>query len=96
MNNIWNKITQLARIKMSEKEEKTLVTQVKNTMVFFEHISSVSTESVEPLTTPFSESLPFRKDEKKHFKQDLLQSAPSLEGRYIQVPKVISTSKKDS
>ena len=96
MNNIWNKITQLARLKMSEKEENLLISQVQKIIAFFEHISSVPTDSIEPLTTPFNENLPFRKDTHKNFDKDLLKQAPSLNGQYIQVPKVVSTSKKES
>jgi len=95
MNNIWNKITLLARLKMPEKEEKHLISQVQKIVAFFEHISSAPTDSTEPLTTPFNDKLPFRKDEHKSFNKDLLKQAPSLNGQYVQVPKVVSTLKKE-
>ena len=93
--NIWDQITQLAHLKMNKEEEALLFPQVQNIIDFFNHISQVSTEGVEPLTTPIDEPLALRTDhtekEKNDINQDLLNQAPSLSENFVKVPLVVDS-----
>ena len=88
--NIWTRITRLARLKMTKKEEDIVFPQVQNLVVFFDHISQVDTEGVEPLISPLEESLAFRADEVCE-KFELLNQSSSFEEPFIKVPLVVQT-----
>ncbi len=80
---------------MTQEEQELLIPQVQKIIGFFQHISSIPTDKVEPLITPVEENLPFRADDSKTDFQNLLDQAPSLEGSYVKVPLVVSASKKE-
>ena len=91
--NIWTRITRLARLKMTKKEEDIIFPQVQNLVVFFDHISQVDTEGVEPLISPVEEPLAFRVDEVCE-KFELLNQLSSLDGPFVKVPLVVQTDSK--
>lgn len=92
--NIWTRITKLGRLKMKKEEEDIIFPQVQNMVAFFNHISQVPTEDVEPLISPMEDPLPFRGDEiSEPF--ELLSQAPSLEGSFVKVPLVVKTDSKN-
>ena len=88
--NIWTRITKLAHLKIKKEEEEIIFPQVQNIVAFFDHISQVSTENVEPLISPIEDPLPFRVDEVCEGSK-LLDQAPSLEGPFVKVPLVVQT-----
>jgi len=88
--NIWVRITKLAHLKMTKEEEENIFPQVQNIVTFFDHISQVSTENVEPLVSPMEDPLPLRAD-KACEKSKLLDQAPSVEGAFVKVPLVVQT-----
>ncbi len=92
MKEQWNKMIQLAHIKMSEQEKKTIFPQIQNIIKYFHHISKLSTDKVEPLISPMEEPLVFREDSaySKENPNELTKQAPSLEGQYIKVPSVVN------
>ncbi len=90
MMNIWSRITKLAHLKMKKEEEEIIFPQVQNIVKFFDHISQVSTENVEPLISPMEDPLPLRIDEVCRT-SELLDQAPSLEGKFVKVPLVVHT-----
>lgn len=90
MMNIWSRITKLAHLKMTKEEEEIIFPQVQNIVTFFDHISQVSTENVEPLISPIENPLPFRMDEVCET-SEILDQTPSLKGRFVKVPLVVQT-----
>ena len=88
--NIWNKITQLSRLKLSKEEEKLLIPQVKKIIEFFNNISHIQTDNLEPLISPIEKSAPLRPDEvKTNISSEKLLSQAHQENQYIRVPLVI-------
>jgi len=75
---------------MKKEEEEIIFPQVQNIVAFFDHISQVPTESVEPLISPMEDPLPFRADEVCG-RSKLLDQAPSIEGPFVKVPLVVQT-----
>ena len=88
--NIWTRITKLAHLKMKKEEEEIIFPQVQNIVTFFDHISQVPTENVEPLISPMEDSLPLRVD-KVCEKFKLLDQVPSFEAPFVKVPLVVQT-----
>ena len=89
---IWNKITHLSRLKLSAKEESSLIPQVKKIIEFFNNISHIPTEDVEPLISPIEKTIPLRSDEvNTYISSEKLLSQTLQEDQYVKVPLVIST-----
>jgi len=90
-------IAGLARIKISEKEEKSLQKDLSSILEYIEKLNKVDTTGVEPLyqTTGLVDS--FRSDEPRgEFKMDeslnekLIGQAPHKEKRFVKVKSVLS------
>ncbi len=90
-------IASLARIKITEKEEKSLKKDLSSILEYIDKLNEVDTEKVEPLyqTTGLVDS--FRVDEPRgEFKMDenlnekLIGQAPYKEGRFVKVKSVLS------
>ena len=90
-------IANLARIKISEKEEKGLKKDLSSILEYIEKLNEVDTTEVQPLyqTTGLVNS--FRDDEPRgEFKMDenlnekLVGQAPHSENRFIKVKSVLS------
>ena len=90
-------IAELARIKISDKEEKNLKKDLSSILEYIDKLNEVDTTGVEPLyqTTRLVNS--FRSDETRgEFKMDenlnekLIDQAPHKEGRFIKVKSVFS------
>lgn len=88
-------IAQLARIKLTEKEEKSLKKDLSSILEYIEKLNEVDTTEVEPLyqTTGIVNS--FRNDEPRmEFQMDenlnkkLIGQAPNKENRFIKVKSV--------
>ncbi|OGN00987.1 MAG: hypothetical protein A3I26_02530 [Candidatus Yanofskybacteria bacterium RIFCSPLOWO2_02_FULL_43_10] len=93
-------IANLARIKISEKEEKSLKKDLSSILEYIEKLNEIDTTGVEPLyqTTGLVNS--FRKDEPRgEFKMDenlnekLIGQAPRKENRFIKVGSVFEKNK---
>lgn len=90
-------IASLARIKISDKEEKSLKKDLSSILEYIDKLNEVDTTGVEPLyqTTGLVNS--FRTDEPRgEFKMDeslnekLIGQAPHQENRFIKVKSVLS------
>ena len=53
---IWNKITHLSRLKLTDKEQELLIPQVKKIIEFFNNISHIPTDSIQPLISPIEKN----------------------------------------
>ena len=90
-------IASLARIKITEKEEKDLKKDLSSILGYVEKLNEADTTGIEPLyqTTGLVDS--FRSDEPRgEFKMDenlnekLIGQAPHKEGRFVKVKSVLS------
>ena|SRR3989344_4360072 len=90
-------IAELARIKISSKEEKSLKKDLSSILEYINKLNEVDVTGVEPLyqTTELVNS--FRSDEPRgEFKMDenlnekLIGQAPHKEGRFVKVKSVLS------
>ena len=84
-------IAKLARIAMSDAEIEAMVPELNNILSWVEHLSSVDTEGVEPLTAVIENKLRLRDDAVTDGdKRDvILANAPDAEHGFFAVPKVI-------
>ncbi|OGT98417.1 MAG: asparaginyl/glutamyl-tRNA amidotransferase subunit C [Gammaproteobacteria bacterium RIFOXYB2_FULL_38_6] len=89
--NDLNRIAELARLTVNEKEAESLCPQLDNILKLVDIMNSVDTSNIEPLAHPLGFKQPMRRDEVTEINQrELFQkNAPWVEeGLYI-VPKVI-------
>ncbi len=92
--NQLTKTAHLARLKLSEKEESEFTEQLKVVFEYFNQISSVDTQGVEPLIYPLEgleKSLSLRPDKVQALEnqEELLSLAPERLGNEYKVPPVV-------
>lgn len=86
-----HKIAQLARLALTEKEEQVFEPQLNAIFKYFEELSTVHTEGVEPLITPSEIEYVLREDSKQVTLtvEEALQNAPERSGNLFRVPPVV-------
>ncbi len=85
-------LQKLARIDLSEEEEKKLLCNLKDILVHVEEMNEVDTEGVEPCSHVIKGvTAPMRDDEEERLipREEFLKNAPEHIGGMIRVPKVI-------
>ncbi len=85
------RIAHLARIAVSDEEVPRLQGEINAILGFVEQLAAVDVEGVEPMTSVIPMRMKWRADEvTDHAGADaIVANAPSGEGRYFTVPKVI-------
>ncbi len=85
------KIANLARIEVSEKELETTAGELNNILDWVEQLSEVDTDGVEAMTSVVETSLPRRDDVVTDggYRDQVLKNAPQAEHGFFAVPKVI-------
>lgn len=85
------KIAHLARLQVKPEEEKALLESLDNVLTWMEKLNEVDTDGIEPLIHITGEVNNWREDSGKNTlsRTDALANAPSQDGTYIKVPKVI-------
>jgi aspartyl-tRNA(Asn)/glutamyl-tRNA(Gln) amidotransferase subunit C len=85
------KIAHLARLEVKPEEEQSLLESLDNVLTWMEKLNEVDTDGVEPLIHITGEVNNWREDASKNTlsRTDALANAPSQDGIYIKVPKVI-------
>ena len=87
-----NKVAQLAHIKLSPEEEKSLTEDLSKVLSYVEQINSIEgLDAVEPTSHPLNSEDVFRKDEVENqaSAKEVLKHAPDPHGEFFKVPKVI-------
>lgn len=84
-------IAKLARLKITDQETVQYAEQLSSILKYFEQVSEIKTEGVEPLVTPTDIESFWRPDEdKKTFSTDeILANAPDKTGNLFTVPPVV-------
>lgn len=85
------KVSQLARLKLSEAELAAIREQLSAVLENFQSLSHVDTIGVRPLFTPTDIEQILRPDVAEQFDSEkLLSNAPEKSGRLFKVPPVVS------
>ena len=71
--------------------EKKLIDELNNILVWVDELQKVNTQEVEPMLSVFNESMNMRKDNpESNFKSDqILENAPEKNAGFFVVPKVV-------
>lgn len=90
-NELIDKLANLAKLNFDDTAKETIREDLEKVLTFFEKISELDTENVEPLIYMNEEVNVFRKDEAKQLitREEGLKNAPLQDGEFIKVPKVI-------
>lgn len=85
------KVASLARLKINKEELQKYGQQLNSIVSYFEKISSIPTEGVEPLVTPTDMEVIFREDVVSEFEatEEALNQAPEKAGQLYKVPPVV-------
>lgn len=85
------KVANLARLNLSEKQENELEQQLSKILGFVEQLSEVDTDNVEPLASVVDIELPLRKDEVTDggYADKILKNAPEQAEGYFVIGKVV-------
>ncbi len=84
-------VANLARIGVSSDEAKSLVSQLSKILGYIDKLKELNVDNVEPMRGASLKNNIFRKDEAADsgVQEDILKNAPSREGNYFKIPKVI-------
>lgn len=85
------KMAHLSRLELSEQESEKMVGDLSKILNWMDQLKELDTTNVEPLTHMSEEVNVFREDIAKNTlsREKGLKNAPSQNGEYFQVPKVI-------
>jgi aspartyl-tRNA(Asn)/glutamyl-tRNA(Gln) amidotransferase subunit C len=85
------KMAHLSRLELSEQESEKMVGDLSKILNWMDQLKELDTTNVEPLTHMSEEANVFREDIAKNTlsREKGLKNAPSQNGEYFQVPKVI-------
>jgi len=85
------KIAELSRLNLKPEEKQKLEKDLEAILGYIEKLRSVNTDQVEPTSHVLNLENVFRKDEVKScdVREKVLEHAPSCEGKFFKVPKVI-------
>lgn len=86
-----DRLATLAKLEFDEAGKQAIQQDLENILGFFEQISALDTENVEPLVYVSEEKNVFRPDQVQRLisKKEGLRNAPLKDEDYIKVPKVI-------
>lgn len=84
-------VANLARIGVSSDEIEYLSSQLSKILGHIDKLKELNVDNIEPMRGLHLENNIFRKDEavNSNLKEDILKNAPSREGDYFKIPKVI-------
>jgi aspartyl-tRNA(Asn)/glutamyl-tRNA(Gln) amidotransferase subunit C len=87
------KVAHLARLALTPEEEEQFTPQLSSILEYFEQLSELDTNDVEPMTRVIEVSNITRPDriQTEVAREDLLREAPEQEGDFFRVPQILST-----
>ena len=83
-------VAKLARLALTDEEKTKLAEQMGNILEYFNQLSEVNTENVEPMAHPVP-SVNVMREDKVSFpykREEILRNAPEEEGGYFKVPRI--------
>ena len=84
-------VANLARIDVTEEEKELLVPQLSKIFGYIDQLRTLVTDNVGPMRQPLEERALLRQDSSRvsDSRDAILVNAPSREGDYFKIPKVI-------
>ena len=84
-------IAKLAKLEINAAEVEEFSEQLPKIFSYFEHISNVNTDNIEPLVTPIELNAYWREDEikKEVSVEEIVANAPDRSGNLFKVPPVV-------
>lgn len=91
MNFEIDKIAELARLNLKPEEKEKLAKDIGNILDYVKSLESLHTDKAKPTSHVLDLENVFRKDEAKPsaVRDKVLKHAPSAEGKFFKVPKVV-------
>ena len=85
------KVAELARLNLKPEEKKKLEKELSSILEYVEKLKALDTQNVEPTSHVLNLENVFREDEVKpaEVRDAALNHAPSREGKFFKVPKVV-------
>ena len=85
------KVANLARLQLKPEEKESLLGSMDSVLSWMEQLNEINTDGVEPLIHMMDEVNNWREDKSNNLlsRSEALANAPSQDGIYIKVPKVI-------
>ncbi|MEM7555948.1 MAG: Asp-tRNA(Asn)/Glu-tRNA(Gln) amidotransferase subunit GatC [Cyanobacteria bacterium P01_A01_bin.84] len=86
------KVSNLARLELSQEEEEKFTTQLGSILDYFEQLNELDVKDVEPTTRAIDMVNVTREDNLQPYahRDAILESAPEQEGEYFRVPKIMN------
>tara|TARA_Y100001968_G_scaffold50336_1_gene40951 strand:- start:409 stop:702 length:294 start_codon:yes stop_codon:yes gene_type:complete len=86
------KVAKLARLELPDNEIVTYATQLQKILDYIEQLEKVETDQVPPTTRAVEVVNVLREDlvETSEIREELLDLAPTREGEFFRVPKILS------
>lgn len=84
-------IAKLSRIEITEEEATKYSKDLSKALEYFDQISKVDTNQVEPMTTPVENEFFYREDKVvvQYSSEEMLKNAPDRAGNLFKVPPVV-------
>lgn len=88
------KVANLARLTLTTEEEQQFTEQLSDILDYFEQLSELNTDDVEPTTRAIDVKNITRPDRLESFenREALLEAAPEREEDFFKVPKILGDS----
>ena len=88
---IVTKVSNLARIKINEKQLNTVSSELDSVMEWIDTLNEVNTDGVDPVANVTGQKLPQREDKVTDggYSEKVLKNAPEKESGFFVVPKVV-------
>ena len=88
------KVANLARLTLTPEEEQQFTGQLSDILDYFEQLSELNTDDVEPTTRAIDVKNITRPDRLEYFenREALLEAAPEREEDFFKVPKILGDS----
>lgn len=86
-----SQIAKLSRIEITEEEANKYSKDLSKVLDYFDQISKIDTNQIEPMTTPLENEYFYREDKVvvQYSSEEMLQNAPDRAGNLFKVPPVV-------
>ncbi len=86
-----HKVALLARLQLTESEEEQYAQQMSSILGYFEQLSELNTDNVEPTLRAIDLQNITRHDDQKSYENlaGIYATAPAIEGEFFRVPKIM-------
>ena len=84
-------LARLSRLRLTDEEKKVIAPQLKDIVSYVEKLSEVNVDDVPQMDHILNVKDVYREDESKESfpREEILKNAPSTDGEFFQVPKII-------